>query len=45
MSGKSADERPGVLLRDMLLTAKPSDFNAEPVTALPHVWAALMEMR
>jgi hypothetical protein len=45
MSGKAAGERPGVLLRDMLLTAKPSAFNIEPVSALPRVWAALMEMR
>ena len=45
MSGKPAGERPGVLLRDMLLTAKPSAFHIEPGRELPRVWAALMEMR
>jgi len=45
MSGKPAGERPGMLLRDMLLTAKPSAFKVEPVSELPRVWATLMEMR
>ena len=45
MSAKPGGERPGVLLRDMLLTAKPSDLDIEPVSELPRVWAALMEMR
>jgi hypothetical protein len=45
MSGKPAGERPGVLLREMLLTAKPSAFHIEPVSELPRVWAALMELR
>lgn len=45
MSAKPPDDPPDVLLRDMLVTAKPSDFRIEPDSELPHVWAALMEMR
>jgi hypothetical protein len=45
MSRQPQGDRPGVFLRDMLLTAKPSAFHIEPVDELPHVWGALMEMR
>ena len=32
-------------LRLMILASKPADLGLAPTTELPHVWAALMEMR
>jgi hypothetical protein len=45
MTAERSGDRPGVALREMLLTAKPSAFHIEATSELPHVWAALMEMR
>lgn len=33
------------LLRETLLAARPADLGLAPTAELPHVWAALMEMR
>jgi hypothetical protein len=43
MSGDPAEGTPA--LRERLLSAKPSDFGLAPSPELPHVWAAMMEMR
>ena len=43
MSDRPEDGTPA--LRKMLLSARPSDFGLGPSSALPRVWAAMLELR